>query len=67
MPNDLTVQQWDRNKLHEIFDMLEFRTLRERLLAMMGAVDQGTHDEGGAAQGASTQIMEVAAGSWHNG
>lgn len=62
MPNDLTVQQWDRNKLHEIFDMLEFRTLRERLLAMMGAVDQGTHDEGGAAQGASTQIMEVAAG-----
>jgi len=32
---DLAVQPWDREALNEIMDVLQFRTLRERLLAMM--------------------------------
>ncbi|MGO1318167.1 MAG: DNA polymerase I [Cellulomonadaceae bacterium] len=34
-PDDLAVRPWDREALHAIFDVLQFRTLRDRLLAMM--------------------------------
>jgi len=39
-PEDLMVQPWDREALHQIFDTLQFRTLRDRLLAMMPAEDR---------------------------
>ncbi|WP_243758418.1 DNA polymerase I [Actinotalea soli] len=32
---ELTVQPWDREAMHRVFDALEFRTLRERLFAMV--------------------------------
>ena len=32
---DLIAQPWNRQAMHEIFDVLEFRTLRERLFALM--------------------------------
>ncbi|MCL2423521.1 MAG: DNA polymerase I, partial [Micrococcales bacterium] len=34
-PQALGVAPWDRQALHEVMDVLEFRTLRDRLLAMM--------------------------------
>ncbi|GEL93628.1 DNA polymerase I [Cellulomonas composti] len=40
-PEDLGVRAWDREQLHAILDELEFRTLRDRLFAMLP-------DEGGA-------------------
>ncbi len=33
-PDDLATQPWDRDALHQILDSLEFRTLRDRLLAI---------------------------------
>ncbi|WP_026927320.1 DNA polymerase I [Granulicoccus phenolivorans] len=33
-PQDLTRQMWDRQATHELFDALEFRVLRERLLEL---------------------------------
>ncbi|WP_024288476.1 DNA polymerase I [Cellulomonas sp. KRMCY2] len=32
---DLAVQPWDREAMHRVFDALQFRTLRERLFAMV--------------------------------
>ena len=32
---DLEVQPWDREAMHRVFDALQFRTLRERLFAMV--------------------------------
>ncbi|NCT89800.1 DNA polymerase I [Cellulomonas sp. APG4] len=32
---DLEVRPWDREAMHRVFDALEFRTLRERLFAMV--------------------------------
>src|SRR5690606_1334213 len=37
---DLAVQPWDREAINEIMDVLQFRTLRERLLAMMPSDEQ---------------------------
>lgn len=34
---DLQVQTWDREEVHQLFDSLEFRVLRERLFAALGA------------------------------
>ena len=34
-PEDLAVRPWDRAALHEMLDELEFRTLRDRLFAML--------------------------------
>ena len=33
--DDLRAQPWDREAMHQVFDALQFRTLRERLLAMV--------------------------------
>ncbi|MCU1432766.1 MAG: polA [Actinotalea sp.] len=33
--DDLTMQPWDREAMHKVFDALQFRTLRERLFAMV--------------------------------
>ena len=33
--SDLAVQPWDREAMHRVFDALQFRTLRERLFAMV--------------------------------
>ncbi len=33
-PDDLVVQPWDREGVHQVFDALEFRVLRDRLFAL---------------------------------
>lgn len=40
-PEDLEVRPWDREAMHTVFDALQFRTLRDRLLAMMPAEERG--------------------------
>ncbi|HEX5496412.1 MAG TPA: DNA polymerase I [Mycobacteriales bacterium] len=36
-PGDLALQQWDRQQVHELFDTLQFRVLRDRLWATLSA------------------------------
>ena len=38
-PQDLRLGQWDRDEVHEVFDALQFRVLRERLYATLSAVE----------------------------
>ncbi len=35
VPDELTVQPWDRDAVHQLFDGLEFRVLRDRLFATL--------------------------------
>ena len=52
---DLATAAWNREALHEIFDVLEFRTLRERLLAIMpGGEDESVQP----AQAEVTVVVE---------
>lgn len=50
-PDDLALQQWDRDALHRLFDDLEFRVLRDRLFATLSTsepeVEQGFDVSGG--------------------
>lgn len=50
-PQDLEVRQWDRDAVHRLFDDLEFRVLRDRLFATLGAaepeVEEGLDVHGG--------------------
>jgi DNA polymerase-1 len=52
---DLEARPWDREAMHRVFDALEFRTLRERLLAMVPS-DQ---DE---AEGFDLEVLEPGRG-----
>lgn len=38
-PADLAVRQWDRERVHALFDTLQFRVLRERLWATLEAAE----------------------------
>ena len=38
-PDDLAVKQWDRNAVHQLFDDLEFRVLRDRLFGELEAAE----------------------------
>ncbi|GAB3598752.1 DNA polymerase I [Angustibacter peucedani] len=38
-PADLARQQWDRDQVHQVFDSLEFRVLRERLFESVAAAE----------------------------
>ncbi|MQA05717.1 MAG: DNA polymerase I [Streptosporangiales bacterium] len=44
-PTDLQLGQWDREQVHELFDNLQFRVLRERLFATLSSVEPEA-DEG---------------------
>ncbi|HSP36766.1 MAG TPA: DNA polymerase I [Frankiaceae bacterium] len=44
-PLDLQIGQWDRESVHQLFDTLQFRVLRERLYATLSAVEPEA-DEG---------------------
>ncbi|MFC7343274.1 DNA polymerase I [Saccharopolyspora griseoalba] len=50
-PDDLTVQSWDRDAVHRLFDDLEFRVLRDRLFATLSSaepeVEEGFEITGG--------------------
>jgi DNA polymerase-1 len=45
-PEDLRARQYDRAAVHQIFDNLQFRVLRERLLQTFEQEDETTSDEG---------------------
>jgi DNA polymerase I len=38
-PPDLAVRTWDRDRVHEVFDALQFRVLRDRLYQTLEAVE----------------------------
>lgn len=38
-PTDLAMQPWDRQEVHQLFDGLEFRVLRDRLFATLESVE----------------------------
>ncbi len=52
---DLAARAWDREAMHRVFDALEFRTLRERLLAMVP-------EEVGEAEGFDLEVLDLAPG-----
>lgn len=52
---DLEARPWDREAMHRVFDALEFRTLRERLLAMVP-------EEQGDAEGFDLEVLTPAVG-----
>jgi len=45
MPGDLARQNWEREEVHQVFDALEFRVLRDRLYATL-TTEQPEADEG---------------------
>jgi DNA polymerase I len=53
---DLAVRPWDREAMHQVFDALEFRTLRERLFAMVP-------EEAGEAEGFQLDVSAPAPGT----
>jgi DNA polymerase I len=48
-PADLEAQSWDRQLVHTLFDSLEFRVLRERLLESWDVQDETRIDDSGFA------------------
>ncbi|HSK62020.1 MAG TPA: DNA polymerase I, partial [Actinomycetospora sp.] len=60
-PHDLAVRQWDRDAVHQLFDQLEFRVLRERLFSTLTAAEPEA-DEGFEVRGAALEPGAV--GDW---
>jgi len=58
--DDLVRHPWDRDKVHTVFDGLEFRVLRERLVAEHGDSYDEDVEEGFDLQGAQLAPGEVA-------
>ncbi|MGO9035915.1 DNA polymerase I [Mycobacterium sp.] len=56
-PDTLRMQPWDREQIHQLFDQLEFRVLRDRLFDTLAAVepevDEGFDVRGGALESGS--------------
>lgn len=59
-PEDLKVVGWDRERVHALFDELEFRVLRDRLFAQLSSVEPEA-DEGFEVDGALLSAGEVRA------
>jgi len=59
--DDLAARPWDRDAVHQVFDGLEFRVLRDRLFETLSA-DEPTPDEGFELDGAELKGGEV--GPW---
>ncbi|MBO0882535.1 MAG: DNA polymerase I, partial [Mycobacterium sp.] len=60
-PDALRLQPWDRDQIHQLFDQLEFRVLRDRLFETLAAVEPEV-DEGFDVRGG---VLEVGAvGQW---
>jgi DNA polymerase-1 len=68
MPGDLVPQPWDREKIHQLFDTLQFRVLRDRLYQTLpdgiAGVSAARH---GASAGATADLagFDVEAGVLH--
>ncbi|HUX71701.1 MAG TPA: DNA polymerase I [Cellulomonadaceae bacterium] len=60
-PEDLAVQPWDREAMHRVFDALQFRTLRDRLFAMVPS-ETGSEE---SATALTHDVVEVGTlGAW---
>jgi DNA polymerase-1 len=59
-PADLEAQSWDRQLVHTLFDSLEFRVLRERLLESWDVQDAGVDASGFELEGVRLGEGEVA-------
>ncbi|MDF2966442.1 MAG: polymerase [Nocardioidaceae bacterium] len=57
--DELTAQPWDRDAVHQVFDGLEFRVLRDRLFATLSA-DEPAPDVGFELDGAELRGGDVA-------
>ena len=55
-PRDLVPKPWDREKIHQLFDTLQFRVLRDRLYQTFPDGLPGTTQAAPAAQGAGAQL-----------
>jgi DNA polymerase-1 len=58
-PHDLAIRQWDRDAVHQLFDQLEFRVLRERLFSTLTAAEPEA-EEGFEVRGAALETGAVA-------
>src|SRR6202008_453275 len=59
-PDTLRAQPWDRNQIHQLFDQLEFRALRDRLFETLTAIDPEA-DEGFDVRGGLVDPGTIAA------
>ncbi|HEY8458004.1 MAG TPA: DNA polymerase I [Actinopolymorphaceae bacterium] len=59
-PVDLAMQPWDRDAVHQVFDALEFRVLRDRLFQTLSAPEPEA-DEGFTVAGEKLQPGELTA------
>jgi DNA polymerase I len=71
-PDDLARQQWDRDQVHQVFDSLEFRVLRERLFATVDVPEpeaEGGFDLATSRLGSEDVAawLEQHAGTWGRG
>jgi DNA polymerase-1 len=60
-PDTLRMQPWDRDRIHQLFDQLEFRVLRDRLFETLAAVEPEV-DEGFDVRGGALEAGTV--GAW---
>ncbi len=58
-PDTLRMQPWDRDQIHQLFDQLEFRVLRDRLFDTLAAVEPEV-DEGFEVRGGALELGTVA-------
>jgi DNA polymerase I len=58
-PGDLTPMAWDREQIHQLFDTLQFRVLRDRLYSTLPDGINGAGAPGGAAQEEAGGAFEV--------
>jgi len=63
-PDDLEARAWDRPALHAILDELEFRTLRDRLFAMLDDEDAGDAVQAAAADLDLADLADGELGAW---
>src|SRR5215467_5311884 len=64
VPGDLLPTAWDREKIHQLFDTLQFRVLRDRLYQTLphGLISTiGAPDQAGAPAAAGNQALDVVA------
>jgi len=59
VPADLAVRPWDRDAVHQLFDELEFRVLRDRLFSTLTAAEPEA-EEGFDVHGAALALDSVA-------
>ncbi|MBD8058922.1 DNA polymerase I [Cellulomonas sp. JH27-2] len=63
-PDDLEARAWDRTALHAILDELEFRTLRDRLFAMLDDDEAGDAVQAAAADLDLADLADGELGDW---